>query len=79
MQHQLPLAPYYTTYYRALHHPIRCSERNVSFSNFTAQIIILSILPLLSYTQKVRPLGCNFLWGQLLACEWGVLCVPPLS
>jgi len=34
-------------------HPIRCKNKNVSFIDLTAQNVILSILLLLSYTQKV--------------------------
>jgi len=50
------LLPHVTSgwcHFPALHHPIRCSNKNVSFSHLTAQNVILSILPLLSYSQKV--------------------------
>ena len=61
-----------------LHHPIRCSNNNMLFSLLTTKIYYSAYSPAELHRKGV-PLGSSFLWGELLACEWGVLCVPPLS
>jgi hypothetical protein len=52
---------------------------NLSYSCLIAWTETPNILPQSSYPRQVWPFEFNFLWGETLVCEWGVLCFPSSS